>query len=185
MAGIGAVLGVIFLVVAGVARFFGSLQKEVAAAEAKQKPWLWLLVFWPACIGNFVVGGLAALRWWKGGISYGDAMSTVPFWSVPVMIMFAAIIVAAIESAHDWLPKVPVRAAAFIRGWLMLIGGPVLGPLGCWQSIQEARAKGEQIGALSAGNSLIGTFAVSILLWLLAVLMPFALVSVLLVESFR
>lgn len=178
LAGIGAVLGIVFLVIAGVAKFLGSIREEVVAARAERKPWIWLLVAWPGIVGGFVICGLAAVRWMGGGIRYGDAISTVPYSWVPVTLILAGMAVAAIESAHEWLPKVPGRVAALLRGWLMLLGAPVLAPFGRWQSIREQRARGEVVGVVSAGLSILGTFLASLLVWIAAVSVPLTLVLI-------
>ena len=56
MLGIGIVLGVVFLIVAVIAKFIGSFRDEVVAAKSKGEPWLMLFVAFPAMIGIFVVG---------------------------------------------------------------------------------------------------------------------------------
>jgi hypothetical protein len=203
VAGVGAVLAVIFLIVAGISWCFVSLLDAVAAARTQRQPWLWMLVFLSGFIGDLIVLGFAGLRWMGGGISYKDALRTTPYWWVPVSIMFAAMAVAAIESAHEWLPKLhewvlkvpgriaaflralPGRIAALLRGWLMILGGPVLGPVRRWQAIRERRARGERVGAISAGLSLLAIFAESVLLWLGFVLIPVVIVTVVVAASFR
>jgi len=178
MAGIGLVLGIVFVGVAVIAKFIGSFRDEVVAAKSKREPWLWLFVVWPAIIGNFIVCGIAALRWWGGNISFKDALGEVPYFWVPVALLFGAMGVSAIESAPTWLPEVPSKVKAGVRGWLMLVGAPVLAPMGRLRSIREARGRGERIGLVSTGLSVAGSFMVSMVVFFLAVLFPFVLVVV-------
>lgn len=182
VAGVGAVLCV---AVAGTVTVFTSFRDEFETARVEGKPWLGLLVLGAGAICNFIVLCLAALLWMGGGMRFGDALNAIPYWRVPVLVLVAGMAISAIESAHDWVPEVPRGAAAFLRGWLKLLGAPVFGPIGRWQSIREARTRGERIGAFSAGASLVGTFAVSVLLWLPTVIVPLVLISVLLIEGSR
>lgn len=195
VAGIGAVLAVIFLVIAGIACLFRSLRDEVASARVERKPWLWLFVAWPATIGNVAVVALAVLYWLAGDVRFKDALDEIPYFWVPVTALFASMIVAAIESAHEWAPKVPGYIAStartvpgktisFIQGWLSLLVGPVLGPVGRWQTIREQRARGEHVGLVSAALSLFGAFLVGVLLWPL-VLFPVGIVAIFIAEVSR
>ncbi len=185
MLGIGIVLGVVFLIIAGIAKFIGSIRDEVVVAKSKGEPWLALFVAWPAMIGIFIVGGLAALRWWEGGIRFKDALGEVPYYWVPVTLLFASMGVALIESAQSWLPQVPGKVAALVRGWLMLVGAPVLAPLGRLRSIREARARGERIGSFATSASVLGSFLVGAAACFVTLVMTLGVGVAVVMESFR
>lgn len=122
---------------------FGSISDEARSARVEGRPWLWLIIAFPAIFANFAVFGIAAIWWLSDDIRFGEALRGVPYHWVPVTLLFASMIIAAIEKAHEWLPKVPRVAAALLQLWVSLLLGPVLGPVGEWRSIRERRVSGE------------------------------------------
>lgn len=195
-AGIIAVLAVGFFIIAGIARFFGTMRDEIATARAKREPWLWLFVVWPAIPTLLVILGLGALRWMDNNIRFVAAVITIPYWWAPGAMLIVGLVIAALESAHEWGPKVPGAIAALllelpkgiielVRKWLFLVVAPVAGPIGRWQTIRSLRAQGETIGAVSAGLSILGTLLVSLLFWCALVLVPFAIGAAEIVSRFQ
>lgn len=167
----GAILVAVFLVIALVAHLYGS----VTEARSEGRAWLYLLVGIPALIANFAAFCVAYLEAWSDGSSAGNALDDVPYaWIAPILLI-ASMVVAAIETAPGWLPKVPRKISALLHLWFALLVGPYMGPMGRWRAIRKRRAQGERVGAFSAGLSIVGVFTLSICLWLIAVYLPLAI----------
>jgi hypothetical protein len=160
---------VVLLAVLGSAKFIRSMNDEIAAQRSEQRPWLYLILGTPAVIGNF---GVFALSWLQGG-----NIDAVPYWWVPVTIMFASMLVLALESANSWLPKVPGFITGFFVGWAKFLVLPVLAPIGHWKWIRAPNPAGDQTGVVVASVSTLWTFIVAVFLWWLAVLPPIFVVA--------
>jgi hypothetical protein len=169
VAGIGAVFGILFLSIAGVSQIIRSLRAEVATAKANGGPWLCIPVGYLAVVGIFIVGGVAAFDWMSRPITYKDALTQVPLWWVPVALMVGGVVVLLIESAHEWLPKVPKFSAKILRGWVMWLVSPIAGPMGHLQRLREMKSKGEATGIFSDTVNLLWTFIVGLCFSLFAV----------------
>jgi hypothetical protein len=169
VAGICAIVGIMFLVIAGFSRIISSLRAEVATAKADGGPWLCIPVGYLAVIGIFIVGGVAAFDWMSQPITYKDALTQVPLWWVPVALMVGGVVVLLIESAHEWLPKVPEFAAKILRGWIMWLVSPIAGPMGHLQRLRETKSKGETTGIFSDTLNLLWTFIVGLCFSLFAI----------------
>jgi hypothetical protein len=113
---------VVLLVVLGSAAFIRSVRDEIATQRRAQRPWLFIIIGLPAVIENF---GVFAVSWLQGG-----KIDAVPYWWVPITIVFASILVLALESANSRLPKVPGFVTGFCVGWAKCLVAPVLTPSG-------------------------------------------------------
>jgi hypothetical protein len=153
---------VVLLVVLGSAAFIRSMHDEIATQRREQRPWLFLIIGLPAVIGNF---GVFAFSWLQGG-----EIDAVPYWWVPVTIMFASMLVLALESANSWFPKVPGFVLGFCVAWAKFLVLPVLGPIGHWKSIRTPNPVGDRTGVIVASVSTLWTFIVAVFLWWIAVL---------------
>jgi hypothetical protein len=153
---------VVLLAVLGSVKFIRSMHDEIATQRSEQRPWLYLIIGMPAVIGNF---GVFAFSWLQGG-----KIDAVPYWWVPATILFASMLVLAIESANSWLPKVPEFITGFFVGWAKFLVSPVLAPIGHWKSIRKPNPAGDRTGMLVASVSTLWTFIVAVFLWWLAVL---------------
>ncbi|WP_157934088.1 hypothetical protein [Microvirga ossetica] len=128
-----------------------------------------------------------------GGIRFVPAVTSVPYWWAPGAMFIAGLVIAALEKAHEWVPKVPGVIAALLlevpvellRRWLFLTVAPVAGPIGRYQSIRTQRAQGEPVGVVSAGFSILGTFLVCLLFWIPFVLVPLAIGTAETINYFR
>jgi hypothetical protein len=167
---------VVLLAVLGSAAFIRGMHDEIATQRSQQRPWLYLIVGIPAVIGNF---GVVALSWLQGG-----KIDAIPYWWVPVTILFASILVLALESANSWLPKVPGFITGFFVSWAKFLVLPVLGPIGHWKSIRKPNPTGDRTGLLVASASTLWTFIVAVFLWWFAVL-PLILVVAFAYETVR
>lgn len=96
---------VVLLAVLGSAAFIRSMHDEIATQRREKRPWLFLIIGLPAMIGNF---GVFAFCWLQG-----SKIDEVPYFWVPVVIVFASMLVLALESANSWLPKVPGLSRGF------------------------------------------------------------------------
>lgn len=83
-------------------------------------------------------------------------------------------IILGIESLPNWLPKVPKALGVFFWGWLYWIGSPVLAPIGHWQKMNE---RGQRVGVIAAGFSLVWVFVVSLFFSLFAVVVPLLIIA--------
>ncbi|GEO18169.1 hypothetical protein [Microvirga aerophila] len=182
---IGAVLSVGCFIIWGIARLFGAMRTEVATARTDRQPWLHFFLLWPGIIGNVVVLGLAAMIWMDSSVRFKDAIQTVPYWWVPVAMMFTSLVVGLMERAHEWVPQVPGAIVAMLKGWLWFAFPPVASPVGRWREIRERRGQGEQIGVISIALSLLGALLVGILLWPLGTFLPFGIVAAIIAEVSR
>jgi hypothetical protein len=99
---------VVLLAVLGSAAFIRSMHNEIATERSKQRPWLYLVIGLPAVIGNF---GVFAFTWLQG-----SKIDAVPYYWVPVTLIFASMLVLGLESANSWLPKIPGFIAGFFVG---------------------------------------------------------------------
>jgi hypothetical protein len=153
---------VVLLVVLGSAKLIRSMHDEIATQRSEQRPWLYLVIGMPAMIGNI---GVFAFSWLQGG-----KIDAVPYWWVPVTIMFASMLLLALESTNSWLPKVPGFITGFFVGWVKFLVLPVLGPIGHWKSIRKPNPAGDRTGVVVASVSTFWTFIVAVFLWWLAVL---------------
>jgi hypothetical protein len=179
VAGIGAVIGIFLLVIAGISRIVRSLRAEIAAAKASGGPWVWIPVGYLAVIGNFTVGGVAAFDWMSRPITYKDALTQVPLWWVPVALMVCVVVVLLIESADEWLPKVPEFAAKILRGWIMWLVSPIAGPMGHLQRLRELKSKGKTNGIFSDTIALLWTFILGLCFSLFAITIGMLFVAIL------
>ncbi|MET4514321.1 hypothetical protein [Bradyrhizobium sp. I1.7.5] len=162
LAVISIALLLVLLAVLGSVAFLRSIHHGIATERSEQRPWLYLVIGTPAVIGNF---GVFALSWLQGG-----NVDAVPYWWVPVAIMFASMVVLALETANSWLRKVPGFIKGFFVGWAKFLVLPVLGPIGHWKSIRTPNLAGNQTGVLVASVSTLWTFIVAVFLWWFAVL---------------
>jgi hypothetical protein len=169
VAGIGAVFGICLIGIAGISRVIGSLRAEIAAAKANGRPWRFLPLSYLAVTGYFIVAGMAAFYWLGQPITYRDALAQVPLWWVPVALTVCVIVVLLIESAHEWLPKVPEFAAKILRGWIMWLISPIAGPMGHLQRLREMKSKGETTGIFSDTLNLLWEFIVGLSFSLFAI----------------
>lgn len=106
---------------------------------------------------------------------------------VTLMALYGLIVTAAslFVGIRDTAPKLPGGAAAFFRGYAKIICAPVLGPSGEWRSFSERRARGEHVGAVSMGFTLMWAFIVGLFLSWMALLIPMLIVSGLYQASLR
>jgi len=153
---------VVLLAVLGSAAFIRNMHDEIATQRSEQRPWLYLILGVPAVIGNF---GVFAVSWLQG-----SKFEEIPYYWVPVTIMFASMLVLALESANSWLPKVPGFITEFFVGWAKFLVLPVLAPIGHWKSIRKPNPAGDRAGVFVASASTLWTFIVAVFLWWLAVL---------------
>lgn len=153
---------VVMLAVLCAVAFLRSVHDGIAMERSEQRPWLYLVIGIPAVIGNF---GIVALSWLQGG-----NIDAVPYSWVPITIIFASILVLALETANHWLPKVPGFIAVFFVGWAKFLVLPILGPIGHWKLARTPSAAGDQSGVLAASLSTFWTFIVAVFLWWFAVL---------------
>jgi hypothetical protein len=182
--GIGAVLSVVFFVIAGIARLGSAIRSEVSDARAKREPWLYLFVLWPGILGNALVVVLAGFVWTGGNMRFVRAITSISYWWVPVTVMFASLLIGILERAHEWLPQVPGAITKMGRGWLWLAVAPIASPVRRWRKIQTDRARGQTLGVFAASVSLFGAFLAGILLWPLGTLLPFG-IGVIILDAFR
>jgi hypothetical protein len=153
---------VVLLAVLGSAAFIRSMHDEIATQRSEQRPWLYLIMGLPAVIGNF---GVFAFSWLQG-----SKFEEIPYYWVPVTIMFASMLVLALETTNSWLPKVPGFVTGFCVGWAKFLVAPVLAPIGHWKSIRKPNPAGDRTGAFAASVSTLWTFVVAVFLWWFAVL---------------
>lgn len=177
----GAALAFLFFLVLagrGIANIIGSVRQEIEAAKVEGRPWRWLLVAYPAIAGNIVVVGLAAFNWIGQSVRFRDALGEVPYYWVPVGGLFISMIVAAIESARDWVPNMPLRLKDFLRGWLSLIVSPLFAPIGRWRKICEMKEAGHNINVIYAMVSIIYVLLISIFIWIIVAIVPAIFLSI-------
>ena len=57
---------------------------------------------WPGAIGNFIVFGAAAYSRFEGSCQSfkGDCLENMPYWWLPVSVLFAGLLVQGIERLY-------------------------------------------------------------------------------------
>jgi hypothetical protein len=153
---------IVLLAVLGTSAFIRSMHDEIDTQRREQRPWLFLIIGVPAVIANV---GVFAFSWLQGG-----KIDAVPYWWAPVTVMFASMLVLALESANSWLPNVPGFVTGFCVGWAKFLVAPVLAPIGHWKSIRKPNIAGDRTGVFAASAFTLWTFIVAVFIWWLAVL---------------
>ena len=89
---------------------------------------------------------------------------TLKLWAGSCFLV--AFVVAIIETAHNWLPKLPGRVAYIGKLAAAVFVGPVVAPYRRLVEIRQRRAQGEAITTGQATGQVAAVLAVSVALWL-------------------
>ena len=106
MVWISIAIGIPVLLIWVIVAFVRYLRREARAyrEEARRDrdqglPWLYKFAAWPGIIGNFLVLGVAAYRYFDNSCRFfaGDCLQTIPYWWLPVALLLASIPISAVE----------------------------------------------------------------------------------------
>jgi hypothetical protein len=98
---------------------------------------------------------LCVLLFGAGAVKAGLGLVAV----IAVALGLLGVVVFAVVWAT---PKIPGALGGFLRGYVRFLGAPVLGPVAYWRTVDERRARGERVGVISVGLTLLWTFIVGV-----------------------
>jgi hypothetical protein len=151
-----AILGAVLAMLSG---FVSSLGEEVAKSKSEGRAWRWQYILYPAMFAFFVVAVWAAISadWDQKG-AWGRSFERIPYAWVPLALGGFAFLVAFIESAPKWLPKIPGATIDFLNGWASTFIAPVTYPRQRWAEINAERMARKPVGKLYAAGSVLWSF---------------------------
>lgn len=135
------------------------VRKEVAENKRQGAPWRALYLIYPAIIANILVGALAVVNadWSQSG-AFRTSLEAIPYWWLPITLMFVGWFLEWLENAPNWLPKIPGAIIDFLNRWAFTFVAPVTYPRKRWTEIETQGLPGQPVGKLRATGSLLWSF---------------------------
>ncbi|MBG1230896.1 hypothetical protein [Aestuariivirga litoralis] len=153
---IGIVLAVLYWLLGSGLRIAGGFLQDNRKTRAEGGPWIAQIILGLVvpCYVCYILPG-TAFMWLAYGGNLKDAMTALPGWPIPLILMAGGLAVMAVETRKQWCPRVlPTAMIAIPKAfmwWGSLLSAPFWAPIGRMQGIKERRLAGEQVGVFQVG----------------------------------